>query len=321
MDLEMIEVKTIKTKNKYRKIVKYKNKNNELYNTHKHILNVLENNSYPSIFAKAYVKNRSIISNARTHMYNDYFVFIDVKQFFSNICIPILKKATYNEINKVTEVSFLEISEIIDLCTISKRGLPLGLITSPILSNIYMKKTDGIIYGKLKKLEVENIIYTRYADDIIVSFRLKDDYTKLLFIKNEINKIIKKELNKIGLQPNPKKNKFVDINKSNYVKITGINIIKDPNNHRKICVSRSYKKKLFYKIINLCNNYTYYDKEEIILELKKIKGMESFIYSVERSSIDSILSNNMKLELKDYNCNTVHELIMYLENSILSKIL
>lgn len=51
------------------------------------------------------------------------------------------------------------------------KGLPLGLVTSPILSNIYMKEFDNIIYGKLKKMGLDNIIYTRYADDIVISFK------------------------------------------------------------------------------------------------------------------------------------------------------
>ncbi len=39
---------------------------------------------------------------------------------------------------------------------------------------VYLKEFDGILYGKLKKLELENVIYTRYADDICISFKDND---------------------------------------------------------------------------------------------------------------------------------------------------
>ena len=70
----------------------------------------------------------------------------------------------------------------------------------------YMKEFDGLLYGKLKKMELNNPIYTRYADDIVISFKTgKDDFEKIDNIKAEVQSLLKK----VHLTLNEKKRKAI----------------------------------------------------------------------------------------------------------------
>ena len=166
-----LEEKYIKTKKKYRKIVTYVDGENLLREKHERIVSLLKQECSDSIFAKAYIEHSSIVKNAKAHMYNDIFLFFDVKDFFPSISHNYLIQRLYKELNNKGNAGINSCSKLVELCSVNDKGLPLGLVTSPILSNIYMKEFDNIIYGKLKKMGLDNIIYTRYADDIVISFK------------------------------------------------------------------------------------------------------------------------------------------------------
>ena len=70
---------------KYRKIVTYVDGENLLREKHERIVSLLKQECSDSIFAKAYIEHSSIVKNAKAHMYNDIFLFFDVKDFFPSI--------------------------------------------------------------------------------------------------------------------------------------------------------------------------------------------------------------------------------------------
>ena len=150
---EDIKIKYIKTKNKKRKIATYINEDCYLRKEHERILKIINKNFINSIFAKAYIKQRSIYFNAESHMYNDFFIMLDVKNFFNSINHNILIDKLYYELNKRNKklISKIECRSIVKKCSINDKGIPLGFITSTILSNVYLKDLDGILYSKLKR--------------------------------------------------------------------------------------------------------------------------------------------------------------------------
>lgn len=154
---EQLVVKYIKTKNKVRKIVTY-TENGELRRYHEEVVKYLEKYTTNSIFAKAYVPRSSIYKNAKAHMYNDIFVKMDIKNFFPNINHKYLAECLFFELNKNTQISRKECYDIVRKCSVGEKGLPLGLVSSPALANLYMKEFDGLLYGKLKKMELNNPI-------------------------------------------------------------------------------------------------------------------------------------------------------------------
>jgi hypothetical protein len=298
-----IIVRYIKTKNKTRKIITYRSDDCDLRVYHQKIYDFLEEKFVPSIFTKGYVKGRSIYHNALSHMYNDYFIMLDIKDFFPHICHKQLSEKILHEINliKPNQISKKECNDIVKFCSVSSRGIPLGFVTSPILSNIYLKEFDCIFYGKLKKLGLNNVIYTRYADDIAVSFRCEDE-KKNDEIESKIINSAAAILSRYGLQLNAHKTRSYNMNISNHVKITGVNITKTDIGKRKLTVGRSIKNELFWDAINCFENRS-------CDQVQRIKGMQSFILSIEKCGYESCYSNAMMKRIHFLGFDTLKELI------------
>lgn len=286
-----ILIRYIKKKNKIRKIVSYKSVDCRLRIYHKKVNEFLKQNFINSLFSYAYVENRSIYDNAKAHMYNDFFIMLDIKNFFNNITHEKLIKRLYIEINKKNKnaITLLECAEIVKKCSVSNRGIPLGFVTSPILANIYLKEFDNILYGKLKKLTAENIIYTRYADDLCISFKNNINNEE---INEEIIKIVSKLLKRYSLKLNNNKTRNYNINVVNHIKITGINIVVKENGKRTLSVGKKIKNNLFWCAINLYkdkNSNKDYQKQSL-----RIKGLNSFILSIEKNGYEDCYSEKMK---------------------------
>lgn len=298
-----IVVRHIKTKNKIRKIVTYRTDDCELKLKHQKINIFLQERFIPSVFSKGYVKGRSIYDNALAHMYNDYFIMLDIKDFFPHICHKQLSDKIFHEINlvKPDQISKKECNEIIECCSVNTRGLPLGFVTSPILSNIYLKEFDCFLYGCLKNMSLNNIIYTRYADDMIISFK-SDSITMLPEIELNIINTIIPILARYGLRINDKKTRSYNLNISNHVRITGINITKADNGYRHLSVGRALKNELFWDAVDCFENQ---DADEI----QRIKGLHSFILSVEKQGYETCYSAGMICYINKLGFTSLKDLI------------
>ncbi|EGT4598818.1 reverse transcriptase domain-containing protein [Clostridioides difficile] len=287
----------------YRKIITYKDNDVEIRRYHIDISKFIYNNTLPSKFSKAYIKKRSIITNAKAHMYNDVFLYFDIKDFFQNINHNKLIDLLYHEINKGSKIktSKIDCNNIVKSCAVSGKGLGVGLIPSPLLSNMYLKEFDNILYGKLKKMDLPNVIYTRYADDMVISFKYIESYDM-----SEVKNLIGILLRRYGLKLNDKKVKIINLNKSNHVRITGINLCKDENNNRRLTVGRKRKNELYYKAIETISKPAK-DREDI--QIKKIKGLQSFVLSIEGEMYENTYSQNMISIINNYGFKNLKSLI------------
>lgn len=189
--------------------------------------------------------------------------------------------------------------------------MPLGFVTSPALANLYLKEFDGLLYGKLKKMDIKRPIYTRYADDMVISFQSQEDYLeKIELIRSEIDNLLKR----VHLSINHKKTKIINLEKTNHVRITGVSITKDKNNYRHLSVGRKLKNHIFWSAINQ------YDKEEKDYnEIAHIKGLYSFVLSIEKNGVENGYSDKMKSLLVERGYETLKQLLSSLGNDELNK--
>ncbi|MDE7186824.1 MAG: hypothetical protein K2O13_04875 [Lachnospiraceae bacterium] len=282
---EQLIVKYIRTKNKIRKIVTYK-EDGDLRKYHENVVKYLKENTHNSIFAKAYVPHSSIYKNAQAHMYNDIFIKMDIKNFFQNINHKYLAECLYFEINKNSQISRKECYEIVRKCSVGDKGLPLGLVSSPALANLYLKEFDGLLYGKIKKMGLENPIYTRYADDMVISFRRMSGLCEIMqTIQREATSLLRK----FHLTINERKTEIFNLDCSNHVRITGVSITKSADNYRHISVGKKMKNDIFWSAINI------YDQEtKDYVQIARLKGMYSFVLSIEKNGIEACYSERMK---------------------------
>lgn len=112
--------------------------------------------------AQGFIKERSILSNARVHVGQRLVLNIDLEDFFPSINFGRVRGLFMAEPFKLGPAAA---SVFAQLCAY-KNGLPQGAPTSPALSNFIAADLDR----RLARLAREsNVRYTRYADDITFS--------------------------------------------------------------------------------------------------------------------------------------------------------
>lgn len=144
---------------------------NETLKQHQqHILNAI-NISLPLEHdaAYAYVKNRSTLDAMKMHRKSHWFLKVDIKDFF-----PSCKKQLVEEqLSKLYPIACENFPKTEFFATLEKcfqnGALPQGAPTSPKLSNLTMLSYDYEIMKALYHFEGQHFVYTRYADDILIS--------------------------------------------------------------------------------------------------------------------------------------------------------
>lgn len=111
--------------------------------------------------AHGFVPRRSIVTNARPHLQQQWVANFDIHSFFPSTKESAIRKVFYRYFN----LSEHFIDQLILLCT--RNGeLPQGAPTSPCIANLVMYDADCIIQDYA---EENNLVYTRYADDLTLS--------------------------------------------------------------------------------------------------------------------------------------------------------
>lgn len=126
----------------------------------KWILKNILNKVPVSNYAHGFIANRSIKTNALAHANSTHALCIDIKDFFPSIS----RKSVY-DVFRSLGYSTSASSKLADVCCYMEK-IPQGAPTSPCLSNIIFKEIDEEISIIANR---NNIIYTRYADDLTFS--------------------------------------------------------------------------------------------------------------------------------------------------------
>ncbi len=127
----------------------------------------------PHEAATGFVKNKSIVDNAKKHVGHHYLLNLDLKDFFHSFDRNSVKMAfmyePFNLNGDKEPLAFL----LSSLCThpfeidgAIKTVLPQGSPTSPAITNILCRALDRRLTGLAKRF---GISYARYADDISFS--------------------------------------------------------------------------------------------------------------------------------------------------------
>lgn len=238
--------------------------------------------------AHGFVKDKSIVSNAHSHINKEMVLNIDLYRFFDTITekrvCSLFKKLGYTDklsydlarllcINPPKNYwKDLKIENSLKKRFIKSRPsiLPQGAPSSPVISNIIAFNLDKSIY---KYCDKSNLTYTRYADDISISGN-KSDLPSL----NVIKSIIRCN----GFTINNKKVKFLSAHKKQ--EVTGIivnngtfvkkELIREINQELYFCLKFGYTSHLERK----------FSEKEVKANYKDwLFGKICFIYSVEKT--------------------------------------
>lgn len=132
------------------------------------------------VCVKGFIEGENYISYLEPHVGANYFLRIDIKEFFPSITREKIKETFSKLIPFDSDDDKSKILDLIsEICTY-KNDLPQGVPSSPTISNIVMAQIDQRI---TKYCQILRITYTRYADDMFFSSKEFDFKTKKWFIK------------------------------------------------------------------------------------------------------------------------------------------
>lgn len=223
--------------------------------------------------AWAYIPTRDVVHAMKEHTNNKsrWYLKLDLHDFFGSCN----KEFIITQLKKIYPFAKYDCDELLnnlaDLA-IKDNGLPQGTPLSPILTNLIMVEYDYKINNILKhmqgrEIEIQRYVYTRYADDIIISAKNKFDYNKIVTA-------IKGLFNDTPLTINEEKTRFGSSSGRNW----NLGVMCNKDNE----VTVGYKRKQHMKVI--INNYMK-DKEQNILwsleDLYWLQGQLSWLQNVE----------------------------------------
>lgn len=126
--------------------------------------------------AFAYVKRRSTLDSVKRHQANEskWFAKYDLSNFFGNTTLDFVIKmfsmifpiseVVKDEHGKEALVTALELAFL-------DGGLPQGTPISPLITNVMMIPVDHKLANSFRDFNRQRYIYTRYADDFLISSR------------------------------------------------------------------------------------------------------------------------------------------------------
>lgn len=249
----------------------------------------------------SYLKNRSIVTNAKEHLGAKIIFKFDISDFFPSIrynrVVLLFRNMGYG-INVSKFLSFF--------CVNNEFTIPQGAITSPMISNLVCSKMDARIENYCNKFK---LVYTRYADDITISSKEKLTHMQCLILRDRINEIISSE----GFIPNEKK--FHWFKEGQKMMVTGViinnnklspkqEIIKELNN-----AAYFTKKYGFDSFLEYMNNYKKYDRKlmcKIVYDnryIERLYGLAYFVKMIDSSKGDYYISIFKKIFPKEYECD------------------
>ncbi len=230
--------------------------------------------------AFAYVKGRSTIDALKRHQGNKskWFLKLDFHDFFGSTTKEFLRQQLKMifPFNVLYEKSWEEpLETALSLCFLNG-GLPQGTPISPMLTNLMMIPVDHALSKHLRE-HSPHLVYTRYADDLLISGDLKFDYKQVC---DEIKGVLDKFNAPFSL--NDKKTRFGSSAGSNWN--LGLMLNKDNNITVGNKIKKRFKVKL-YCFLNDFKNGTPWELEDV----QEFAGVLSYYRMVEKEYFNKVI--------------------------------
>ena len=274
--------------------------NRELMGALRELRSFLENDCHILYHtsAFAYIKNRSTIESIKRHQSNDskWFLKTDFSNFFGSTTTGFLMSM----LSKIYPLNFIcasrvgrqQLEKAISLAMLDG-GLPQGTPISPTLTNIMMIPIDHYLSNHLRKLKTafsdkpEYFVYTRYADDILITCKYGFKYTDVVaFINDTLDKFgapfkIKPEKTRYGSRSGSNWNLGVMLNRDN-----------------QITVGHETKKKFKAELHSFIMSYKYAHTPWDLESVQQFAGRLSYYKMVEKPYFDYVIGHyNQKFNI------------------------
>lgn len=232
--------------------------------------------------AFAYVKHRSTIDAVKRHQQNEskWFGKFDLSNFFGSTTLEFTMKML-EKIFPFCELSSLGkqyLRTALELAFLDG-GLPQGTPISPLITNLIMIPIDFELTRRFRDFNHQHFIYTRYADDFLISsrydFKFKDVEKEIcdVLAQFEAPFTIKPEKTRYGSSAGSNWNLGVMLNKDNQITV----------GHKK---KRQFKAMLSSYIMDKING-----KEWDLNDIQVMEGYRNYFKMVEGKTIDDLVKH------------------------------
>ena len=159
--------------------------NDELMDALRQLKRIFEND-FCALYhtsAFAYIKKRCTLDAVKRHQANEsrWYAKFDLHNFFGSTTLEFIMKM-FAQVYPFSEViqhpqGMMELWKALELAILDG-GLPQGTPISPLITNIMMIPIDFRLANQLRDWNRQSFVYTRYADDFIISskydFKFRD---------------------------------------------------------------------------------------------------------------------------------------------------
>ena len=180
---------------------------------------------------------------------------VDLKSYFDTIRHDILLSKIAQRIRDDKVMYLLKLI----LKANGKKGVPQGSVISPLLSNIYLNELDKMLEKAgdvTREGKYTHITYARWADDLII---LVDGYRRWDWLYHGVQRRIREELTRLGVEINEEKTKTVDLRKGEKFGFLGFDFRRNVNSQGKgwphYQPKMSSRTKLLRKLKNIFKRY------------------------------------------------------------------
>lgn len=232
----------------------------------------------------AYVKHRSTIDAVKRHQKNNskWFGKLDLHDFFGSTTLDYVMKMfsmifPFSEVVK-NPVGKTELRRALDLAFLNG-GLPQGTPISPLITNIMMIPIDYNLSNTLRDFEKQSFVYTRYADDFIISSKYDFDVRKVEKLVVDTLKSFEAPFN-----INEKKTRYGSSSGRNWN--LGVMLNKD----NEITVGHKKKRQfqsMLYNYITDKNKGVGWSRDDVMV----MQGLYSYYYMVEPKTISGMVQH------------------------------
>lgn len=232
--------------------------------------------------AFAYIKGRCTIDAVKRHQRNNsrWFLKLDFHDFFGS-SKPEFILTQLSTIFPFSEILSREngkeaLTRALSICYLNN-GLPQGTPISPTLTNLFMIPIDHYI-AKTAREHTPHLVYTRYADDIILSSDMSFNWKE---VQDKILDIVGKKFN-APFSLNTTKTRYGSSAGRNW------NLGVMLNNNNQITIGHS-KKKVFRAML-----FSFMDDNKngntwSLEDTQHLQGLISYYKMVEGTAIDAII--------------------------------
>lgn len=234
--------------------------------------------------AFAYIKNRSTLNAVKRHQANEsrWFAKFDLSNFFGSTTLDFVMQQ-FSMIFPFSEIVGLEsgrtaLRDALELAFLNG-GLPQGTPISPLITNVMMIPIDFRLTKLLREFEGTKMVYTRYADDFLVS-------SKYNFNCRKVEQVIKDTLAEFGAPFN------LNTEKTRYGSSAGRNwnlgVMLNKDNE----ITVGYRKKKQFQA--MLTNYvldTQHGHPWQLEDVRVLDGYRNYYKMVEGDTIDRIVKH------------------------------